>query len=87
MKSFSEDSRDAGGLSSSFQDNKESRKENINAGSQDSQQNSIVTSLAEKALSVAAPVVPTKSDGEVDEEKYFLMSTNCYDLVLSTQRG
>lgn len=30
---------------------------------------SLVTSLAEKAMSVAAPVVPTKEDGEVDHER------------------
>lgn len=29
----------------------------------------IVTSLAEKAMSVAGPVVPTKDDGEVDQER------------------
>jgi hypothetical protein len=29
----------------------------------------IVSSLAEKAMSVAAPVVPTKKDGEVDHER------------------
>lgn len=29
----------------------------------------IVTSLAEKALSVAGPVVPTKEDGELDQER------------------
>lgn len=33
-------------------------------------QNNIVTSLAEKAMSVASPVVPTKEDGEVDQERY-----------------
>lgn len=32
-------------------------------------QNNIVTSLAEKAMSVAGPVVPTKDDGEVDQER------------------
>jgi uncharacterized protein len=31
---------------------------------------SLVSSLAEKAMSVAGPVVPTKSDGEVDHERY-----------------
>ncbi|KAJ3704886.1 hypothetical protein LUZ61_008591 [Rhynchospora tenuis] len=30
---------------------------------------SLVSSLAEKAMSVAGPVVPTKSDGEVDHER------------------
>ncbi|MED6156081.1 hypothetical protein PIB30_011543 [Stylosanthes scabra] len=32
-------------------------------------QNNLVTSLAEKAMSVAAPVVPTKEDGGVDQER------------------
>ena len=32
-------------------------------------QNNIVTSLAEKAMSVAGPVVPTREDGEVDQER------------------
>ncbi|XP_068657950.1 uncharacterized protein [Aristolochia californica] len=36
-------------------------------------QNCIVTSLAEKAMSVAAPVVPTKSGGEVDQERLVAM--------------
>ena len=30
----------------------------------------IVTSLAEKAMSVAGPVVPTKEGGGVDQERY-----------------
>ncbi|XP_010261719.1 PREDICTED: uncharacterized protein LOC104600473 isoform X2 [Nelumbo nucifera] len=36
-------------------------------------QSNIVSSLAEKAMSVAAPVVPTKSDGEVDQERLVAM--------------
>ncbi|KAJ4958101.1 hypothetical protein NE237_025212 [Protea cynaroides] len=36
-------------------------------------QNNIVTSLAEKAMSVAGPVVPTKNDGEVDQERLVAM--------------
>ncbi|KAJ1402966.1 Alpha/Beta hydrolase fold [Sesbania bispinosa] len=36
-------------------------------------QNNIVTSLAEKAMSVAGPVVPTKEDGEVDQERLVAM--------------
>ncbi|KAL5206522.1 hypothetical protein ABZP36_034731 [Zizania latifolia] len=32
-------------------------------------QNNLVSNLAEKAMSVAAPVVPTKDDGEVDHER------------------
>ncbi|MED6186800.1 hypothetical protein PIB30_070229 [Stylosanthes scabra] len=36
-------------------------------------QNNLVTSLAEKAMSVAAPVVPTKEDGGVDQERLVAM--------------
>ncbi|CAI9097377.1 OLC1v1033780C1 [Oldenlandia corymbosa var. corymbosa] len=36
-------------------------------------QHNVVTSLAEKALSVASPVVPTKEDGEVDQERLVAM--------------
>jgi hypothetical protein len=32
-------------------------------------QNNLMSSFAEKALSVAGPVVPTKGDGEVDQER------------------
>ncbi|KAL5850755.1 hypothetical protein ACOSQ4_008768 [Xanthoceras sorbifolium] len=42
----------------------------------DKNQSNIVTSLAEKAMSVAAPVVPTKEDGEVDEERLVAMLTD-----------
>ncbi|KAL6560067.1 hypothetical protein OROHE_006305 [Orobanche hederae] len=38
-------------------------------------QNNIVTSLAEKAMSVANPVVPMKEDGEVDHERLVTMLT------------
>ncbi|XP_057506900.1 uncharacterized protein LOC130790052 isoform X1 [Actinidia eriantha] len=38
-------------------------------------ENNIVTSLAEKAMSVAGPVVPTKEDGEVDHERLLAMLT------------
>lgn len=36
----------------------------------DNNNQNIVTSLAEKAMSVAAPVVPTKEDGAVDQERF-----------------
>lgn len=35
----------------------------------DKHQSNIVTSLAEKAMSVAAPVVPKKEDGGLDQER------------------
>ncbi|KAH6837506.1 hypothetical protein C2S53_001029 [Perilla frutescens var. hirtella] len=39
----------------------------------DKTKNNIVTSLAEKAMSVASPVVPMKEDGEVDHERLVSM--------------
>lgn len=39
---------------------------------QEKSQNNLVSSLAEKAMSVAAPVMPTKSDGELDHERLIL---------------
>ncbi|KEH32418.1 uncharacterized protein [Medicago truncatula] len=36
-------------------------------------QNNIITSLAEKAMSVAGPVVPTKEDGGVDQDRLVAM--------------
>ncbi|KAL3642870.1 hypothetical protein CASFOL_013685 [Castilleja foliolosa] len=42
---------------------------------QDNTQNNIVTSLAEKAMSVASPVVPMKEDGELDHERLVSMLT------------
>lgn len=41
-----------------------------------------MTSLAEKALSVASPVVPMKEDGEVDHERFDLFTLACKMLVL-----
>lgn len=37
--------------------------------SSDKHQSNIVTSLAEKAMSVAAPVVPKRQDGGLDQER------------------
>ncbi|KAL8488152.1 hypothetical protein ACS0TY_023984 [Phlomoides rotata] len=42
----------------------------------DKTHNNIVTSLAEKAFSVASPVVPVKEDGEVDHERLVAMLTD-----------
>lgn len=36
---------------------------------QEKSQNNLMSSFAEKAMSVAGPVVPTKGDGEVDHER------------------
>lgn len=55
---------------------------------QEKGQNNLMSSFAEKALSVAGPVVPTKGDGEVDHEKYvnvtivFFLSHYSFSFVL-----
>ncbi|XP_049413537.1 uncharacterized protein LOC125876397 isoform X1 [Solanum stenotomum] len=58
------------GSSKTFEDEKNQSKE---VGKVDEETidktNNIVTSLAEKAMSVAAPVVPMKEDGAVDHER------------------
>ncbi|XP_030488681.2 uncharacterized protein LOC115705482 isoform X1 [Cannabis sativa] len=55
-----------------------SKSSNMSAGSQkdkvsEKHQGNLVTSLAEKAMSVASPVVPTKEDGGVDQERLVSM--------------
>ncbi|KAF8032643.1 hypothetical protein BT93_D1536 [Corymbia citriodora subsp. variegata] len=45
----------------------------LDDASSEKDENNIVTSLAEKAMSVAGPVVPTKEDGEVDQERLVAM--------------
>ncbi|RZC89930.1 hypothetical protein C5167_028996 [Papaver somniferum] len=54
--------------SNSFSENETHRNENWDATS-DTSQNNLVSSFAEKAMSVAAPVVPTTSDGAVDQDR------------------
>lgn len=49
-------------------DRHQKNSEELDVEVSENNQNSIVTSLAEKAMSVAGPVVPTK-DGEVDQER------------------
>ncbi|PIA27558.1 hypothetical protein AQUCO_07600016v1 [Aquilegia coerulea] len=49
------------------------QQENVLDGTAEKDQNSIVSSLAEKAMSVAGPVVPTKSDGGLDQERLVAM--------------
>ncbi|KAJ8767473.1 hypothetical protein K2173_017517 [Erythroxylum novogranatense] len=44
--------------------------------SEKNQNNNLVTSLAEKAMSVAGPVVPTKEDGELDQERLVAILTD-----------
>nr|XP_033517238.1 uncharacterized protein LOC104116322 isoform X5 [Nicotiana tomentosiformis] len=54
-----------------FEDEKNQSKEvgKLDEESNDKSHNNIVTSLAEKAMSVAGPVVPMKKDGAVDQER------------------
>ncbi|WVZ65061.1 hypothetical protein U9M48_014483, partial [Paspalum notatum var. saurae] len=54
----------------------ENQKDFVQVGSakheetaQEKSQNNLMSSFAEKALSVAGPVVPTKGDGEVDQDR------------------
>jgi hypothetical protein len=48
---------------------KEVEEHEIDEIEQEKSQNNLVSSFAEKAMSVAAPVVPTKGDGEVDHDR------------------
>ncbi|XP_047052617.1 uncharacterized protein LOC124658291 [Lolium rigidum] len=48
---------------------KEVEEHEIDGTEQEKSQNNLVSSFAEKAMSVAAPVVPTKGDGEVDHDR------------------
>lgn len=57
-----------------FQQKKVEKHDNMDSTrpdetAQEKSQNNLVASLAEKAMSVASPVVPTKGDGEVDQER------------------
>ncbi|CAN1291026.1 Embryogenesis-associated protein EMB8 [Linum perenne] len=45
----------------------------LDDGMSEKDQNNTVASFAEKAMSVAGPVVPTKGDGEVDQERIVSM--------------
>ncbi|XP_010107073.2 uncharacterized protein LOC21402490 [Morus notabilis] len=47
--------------------------EKLDEAASEKNHNNIVTSLAEKAMSVASPVVPTKEDGGVDQERLVAM--------------
>lgn len=61
------------GSSKTFEDEKNQSKEVVKVDEEtiDKTNNNIVTSLAEKAMSVAAPVVPMKEDGAVDHERSY----------------
>jgi hypothetical protein len=48
---------------------KEVEEHEVDGTEQEKSQNNLVSSFAEKAMSVAAPVVPTKGDGEVDHDR------------------
>ncbi|XP_071709166.1 uncharacterized protein [Rutidosis leptorrhynchoides] len=60
------------GLKSSF----ENRHEDNDETSKNGEGNNIVTSLAEKAMSVAAPVVPMKEGGQVDQDRLVALLTD-----------
>lgn len=71
-----------------FEDEKNQSKEvgKLDEESNDKSHNNIVTSLAEKAMSVAGPVVPMKEDGAVDQDRsynlhsmfFFFFTSNYY---------
>ncbi|XP_006353768.1 uncharacterized protein [Solanum tuberosum] len=63
------------GSSKTLKDEKNQSKEvgKVDEETIDKTNNNIVTSLAEKAMSVAAPVVPMKEDGAVDHERLVSM--------------
>lgn len=46
--------------------------------SSEKNQNNIVASLGEKAMSIASPMVPTNEDGEVDQKRYSPMTLFIY---------
>uniref|UniRef100_A0A6P3Z3C9 uncharacterized protein LOC107406661 isoform X1 n=2 Tax=Ziziphus jujuba TaxID=326968 RepID=A0A6P3Z3C9_ZIZJJ len=56
-----------------MRDNNQKEPEKLEEDTSEKGQNNLVTSLAEKAMSVAGPVVPTKEDGEVDQERLVAM--------------
>ncbi|KAK9989818.1 hypothetical protein SO802_030057 [Lithocarpus litseifolius] len=55
--------------SSNVKGNHQREPDKLEEAVSENDQNNIVTSLAEKAMSVAGPVVPMKEDGEVDQER------------------
>ncbi|CAI9286177.1 unnamed protein product [Lactuca saligna] len=54
-------------------ENQEEPRNMLEENTSESSDNNIVTSLAEKAMSVAAPVVPKKEDGAVDQDRLVAM--------------
>lgn len=75
---------ESNGMSSKlFKDENSDYKGNKNVEDMsESTQNNIVTSLAEKAMSVAGPVVPTKEDGEVDQERFYGLDFSAFSTSL-----
>jgi len=64
------------GTTATSSEEKESRHEEPDKLEQEiseKSENNIVTSLAEKAMSVAGPVVPVKEDGEVDQDRLVVL--------------
>ncbi|XP_059634677.1 uncharacterized protein LOC132277006 isoform X2 [Cornus florida] len=60
-------------LSVSFKKESYPEPDKLEVEMSEKSQNNLVTSLAEKAMSVAGPVVPTTEDGEVDQERLVAM--------------
>ncbi|XAR51113.1 Alcohol O-acetyltransferase [Bertholletia excelsa] len=68
MKDSDKDNETSGNLSKPYEEKEIQQKE-----PDEKDQNNIITSLAEKAISVAGPVVPVKEDGGVDQERLVAM--------------
>ncbi|KAM4097594.1 hypothetical protein ACJW30_07G012900 [Castanea mollissima] len=62
--------------SSNVKGNHQREPDKLEEAVSENDQNKIVTSLAEKAMSVAGPVVPMKEDGGVDQERLVALLTD-----------
>lgn len=71
-----------GNLSSPHSGKEDASMETHKLDDMDKTQDNIVTSLAEKAMSIASPVVPTK-DGQVDQERFIFSNILLYTYLLS----
>lgn len=56
--------------SSEEKENRHEEPDKLEQEISEKSENNIVTSIAEKAMSIAGPVVPVKDDGEVDQDRY-----------------
>lgn len=62
--------------------NHQKEPEKLEVDISEKSENGVVTSFAEKAMSVAGPMVPMKEDGEVDHERF--VSCFCIPSDLAT---